>query len=72
MEQFIFLIHSSNFDNSFEHINEFKSAVTDDQLEVNEVRIKWNQCLDLAKQFIMLLTAIPADLLVSKQSKIKN
>ena len=30
MKQFILLIHSSNFDDSFEHINELQSAVTDD------------------------------------------
>ena len=55
MEQFLLLINSSNFDYLFDHISEFQSAVTDDYLKPNEVRIKQNQCEDLAKEFMLLI-----------------
>ena len=55
MEQFLLLINSSNFDYLFDHISEFQSVVTDDYLKPNEVRIKRNQCTDLAKEFLSLL-----------------
>ena len=60
IEQFLLSIENSNFDDLFDDISEFQSAITDEYLNVNEVMIKWNQCMDLAKEFIMFLdTVVP-------------
>ena len=42
-------------------LSELQSAVTDKYLELNEVRSKWNQSMDLAKEFVLLIhnTKIP-------------
>ena len=42
-------------------LSELQSAVTDKYLELNEVRSKWNQSMDLAKEFMLLIhkTKIP-------------
>ena len=50
MDQFL-LATDSNFDDLFHNIREFQSAVTDKNLNDNNIMIKWNQCIDLAKEF---------------------
>ena len=50
MDQFL-LATDSNFDDLFHNIRELQSAVTDKNLNDNNIMIKWNQCIDLAKEF---------------------
>ena len=50
MDQFL-LATDSNFDDLFHNIRELQSAVTDKNLKDNNIMIKWNQCVDLAKEF---------------------
>ena len=40
-----------HFDDLFHNIREFQCAVTNDSLNNNTVVSKWNQCIDLAKEF---------------------
>ena len=55
MEQFLLSLDSSNFDDLFYHISEFHFAAMNDYLKVNEIKIKWNQCMDSAKDFMLLI-----------------
>ena len=50
MDQFL-LATDSNFDDLFHNIRELQSVVTDKNLNDNNIMIKWNQCIDLAKEF---------------------
>ena len=40
-----------HFNDLFPNIREFQCAVTNDSLNDNIVVSKWNQCIDLAKEF---------------------
>ena len=55
MEQFLLSLDSWNFDDLFYHISEFEFAAMNDYLKVNEVKIKWNKCMDSAKDFMLLI-----------------